>query len=630
MESAQRTLIALFEKISARFPDRVAVTADDRDLTYQELDRRAAVVAQRLRDAGAGSGSLIGLMVPRTSELAVGLLGILGSGAAYVPIDPGYPEERIAWTLKDSAVTHLVTTADYAGRFDAFDVDLVVLDDSRANPDVPLDAPSHTGRAGPHDLTYVIYTSGSTGLPKGVQVEHRNVVRLFDVTHDWFSFDENDVWTLFHSVAFDFSVWEFWGALLSGGRLVVVPQETARSPQALHALLREQRVTVLSQTPSAFVRLATADQHADAPLTDLRVVVLGGERLEAVQLRDWVDRYGDEHPRLINMYGLTEATVHASYRRITATDIHASGVSPIGVPLPDLGFHVCDEDGEPVAVGTPGELYIAGTGLARGYLGRPELDAERFLERPGPDGEIQRCYRTGDRVVALPDGGYGYLGRTDDQIKIRGYRVEPGEIEAVLLAGSDVSAAVAVAHDYGDHDVRVLAYVASDVAAHLLAPRLGERAAAALPPHMRPSAYVVLPELPLTRNGKVDRERLPDPAAATATAPVTAPATADTDTVEFTSTERRILRIWQSVLDLPEVGREVDFFDLGGTSLSLLRMFERTNEEFGTDLDITVLIDGATVADLARHVDAALPATPRTSTSPGRQAAAPPSPRRDA
>ncbi|MFJ2511159.1 amino acid adenylation domain-containing protein [Streptomyces griseoviridis] len=642
MESGQRTLVELFEGVVARFPDRVAVTADGRDLTYRALDARSAAVAGRLRETGAGPGALVGLLLPRTGALPVGLLGVIRSGAAYVPLDPGYPEERIDWTLEDADVTSVVTTTELAKRFTGTGVDIVVLDEETgAHPgrapgeevgENPGRAPGQDVREGraahpaadrapvaapsAADLAYVIHTSGSTGLPKGVQVEHRQVVGLFDATRDLFDFDENDVWALFHSIAFDFSVWEFWGALLSGGRLVVVPQAVARVPRDLHRLLREERVTVLNQTPSAFARLAAVD---GPPLDGLRWVVFGGERLEPASLRGWFDRHGDQRARLVNMYGITEATVHASHRPLTAADCAAPG-SPIGVPLADLAFQVLDEDGVPVSDGTPGELYLSGDGLARGYLNRPELEKERFLELVGADGTVRRCYRTGDRVVALPDGGYGYLGRTDDQLKIRGYRVEPGEIEAVLLADPAVSAAVAVAHDYGegegegggggvDGDVRVLAYVASDSPAADLAPRLGDRAAAVLPAHMRPSAYVVLPELPLTRNGKADRARLPDPRTATAHAPVAVP---DQDGAAGpTPTEARIAGIWREVLDLPDLGTDTDFFDLGGTSLSLLRMFARTNAAFGTDLDITVLIDGATVAALARHVDTALAAGPR-------------------
>lgn len=624
VESGQRTLVELFEGVVARFPDRVAVTADGRDLTYRALDARSAAVAGRLRETGAGPGALVGLLLPRTGALPVGLLGVIRSGAAYVPLDPGYPEERIDWTLEDADVTSVVTTTELAKRFTGTGVDIVVLDEETgADPGSAPGQDVREGRAAhpaaerapvaapsAADLAYVIHTSGSTGLPKGVQVEHRQVVGLFDATRDLFDFDESDVWALFHSIAFDFSVWEFWGALLSGGRLVVVPQAVARVPRDLHRLLREERVTVLNQTPSAFARLAAVD---GPPLDGLRWVVFGGERLEPASLRGWFDRHGDQRPRLVNMYGITEATVHASHRPLTAADCAAPG-SPIGVPLADLAFQVLDEDGVPVPDGTPGELYLSGDGLARGYLNRPELEKERFLELVGADGTVRRCYRTGDRVVALPDGGYCYLGRTDDQLKIRGYRVEPGEIEAVLLADPAVSAAVAVAHDYGegggvDGDVRVLAYVASDTPAADLAPRLGDRAAAVLPAHMRPSAYVVLPELPLTRNGKADRARLPDPRTATAHAPVAVP---DQDGAAGpTPTEARIAGIWREILDLPDLGTDTDFFDLGGTSLSLLRMFARTNAAFGTDLDITVLIDGATVAALARHVDTALAAGPR-------------------
>ncbi|MFJ2815835.1 amino acid adenylation domain-containing protein [Streptomyces sp. NPDC087294] len=632
MESGQHTLIELFEGVAARFPDRVAVTADDRDLTYRALDDRATALARRLREKGTGPGSRVGLLAPRTSALAVGLIGILKSGAAYVPVDPGSPQERISWTLEDSHLTRLVTTPELASELGELKgIEFVLADDSAtaaepagtgtgAQPDGTGTGTERPGAAvgaeregtgtgaegagvGADDLAYVIHTSGSTGVPKGVQVEHRQVVRLFGVTRDAFGFDERDVWTLFHSAAFDFSVWEFWGPLLFGGRLVVVPQETARSPQAFHELLRRERVTVLNQTPSAFARLAETDARAELPLTELRLVIFGGERLEPAALRAWFTRHGDQLPRLVNMYGITEATVHASYRPLTTADAEVPGISPIGAPLSDLAFHVLDDNGRPVPDGTPGELYLSGAGLARGYLDRPELDKERFLELADPDGTVRRCYRTGDRVVALADGDHGYLGRTDDQLKIRGYRVEPGEVEAVLLADGAVSAAVAVAHSYGDHDVRLLAYVASDLTGRDLAPRLGARAATLLPPHLRPSAYLVLPELPLTLNGKVDRARLPEPTADTVHAPIAV----ETDgTPHLTDTERRIAEIWRTVLDLPEVDTESDFFDLGGTSLSLLRMFAATNDAFGTDLDITVLIDGATVAALARHIDAAL------------------------
>lgn len=552
---------------------------------------------------------MVGLFAPRGPELLIGMLGILKAGGAYLPIDPGYPQERVLWMLRDSASSAVVTTAELAGELPGPEAGTVLLDRLPAAPDDAsyADLPDVDST----DLAYVIYTSGSTGMPKGVQVEHHSVIRLFGSTREWFGFGRDDVWTAFHSAAFDFSVWEIWGALLSGGRLVMVPQATARSPEAFHGLLLSEGVTVLNQTPSAFRRLAAVDARAPHPVATLRTVVLGGEKLDPATLRPWVERHGDAHPRLVNMYGITEATVHASYRPLHRADLDTQGPSPIGEPLPDLTFEVRGEDALPVAEGVPGELYIAGPGLARGYLGRPELDKERFPELPGPDGLPRRYYRTGDRVLASAGGGYGYLGRTDDQLKIRGYRVEPAEIESLLVRHPDVSEAVVLPHDYGEDDVRLIAHVAAQARAHdggtALVSELSSRAATELPPHMRPSRYTVLPELPLSLNGKVDRAKLPSPQGATSVRP---PEELSEGGPELTGGEARIAEIWRTVLDVPLVDRDADFFDLGGTSLSLLRMFSAVNEAFGTDLDITVLIDGATVGALAQHIDAALTTAP--------------------
>lgn len=593
----QQTLTECFDQIVSHFRDKVAVTAEDGELTYRELSRRADQLARTLQDTGARPGSIVALLVPRSTHLITGILGILRAGAAYLPIDPSYPPERISWIIEDSGASAVVSVSTLSDKIPDQKIDLVLADQITERP---ADQASQRPAASGNDLAYIIYTSGSTGTPKGVQVEHRNVIRLFGVTREQFSFDENDIWTLFHSAAFDFSVWEMWGALLFGGRLVVVPSEVAQDPREFLRLLHEQRVTVLNQTPSAFGRLAAGDALREQRLAHLRVVIFGGERLEPRTLHDWMDRYGDESPRLVNMYGITEATVHASYHRLTRADLAAGGPSPIGHPLPDLAFHVLDEDGAPVTAGQPGELHIAGAGVSRGYLRRPDLTAERFTTLTDSSGRGHRCYRTGDRVVALGAGGYGYLGRTDDQLKIRGYRVEPGEVEAVIAGHPGVSAAVVTSHDYGCGDVRLIAYVVPRSAGGAPAAELGQLAAEFLPPHLRPSGYVTLPELPLTVNGKTDRTRLPAPTRETALAPASA---STPDDSALSDTERRISRIWQDVLQVPRVGTDVDFFDLGGTSLSLLRMFNQVNEEFRTDLDITVLIDGATVEVLARNID---------------------------
>ncbi|MFJ4541842.1 amino acid adenylation domain-containing protein [Streptomyces tibetensis] len=608
MGARGHTLTDIFQDVVERFPEKVAVTTAQGELTYRQLNERADALGHELTRTGARPGTVVALLAPRDADLLVGMLGILKAGAAYLPIDPGSPADRIRWTVRDSESPVVVSTSALSAPLSGLDADVVLLDALPA-------APSRADRgelpsAGSDDLAYVIYTSGSTGLPKGVQVEHRSVVRLFDVTQPLFGFDETDVWTAFHSAAFDFSVWEIWGALLFGGRLVMVPQETARSPKDFHALLLAQGVTVLNQTPSAFRRLAAVEARDAQPPPCLRTVVFGGEKLDPATLRPWVQRHGDEHPRLVNMYGITEATVHSSYRPLLRADLEGEGPSPIGEPLPDLAFHVLDEDGQPVAEGEPGELYIEGPGLARGYLGRPELDKERFIELVDADGVPHRCYRTGDRIAALPGGGYGYLGRTDDQVKIRGHRVEPGEVESLITRHPDVAQSVVLPHDYGEDDVRLIAYVASRTAGPALAAVLAERTAAALPAYMRPSRYVVLPELPLTLNGKVDKARLPSPERTGASAPDPgAPGSAPA------GTEERIAEVWRVVLDVPRVERDADFFELGGTSLSLLRMFNRVNEVFGLDLDITVLIDGATVRLLARHVDAALSASPTEETT---------------
>jgi amino acid adenylation domain-containing protein len=596
-----RTLVEAFSEVAARFPGNIAVTAPYGELTYRRLDERADALAGQLVRLGAGPGCVVALVAPRGVELIVGILGILKAGAAYLPIDPSYPAARVTWTIKDSGAPLVVATTRTAPVIEHVveheaGARVVFLDQLSALAPASGATPPP---AAPADVAYVIYTSGSTGSPKGVLVEHHSLLRLFDGTAELFGFDDGDVWSVFHSAAFDFSVWEIWGALLHGGRMVLVSPSTARSPAAFHNLLSDQGVTVLSQTPSAFRRLAAADARCQHRLDALRLVVLGGERLEPALLRSWWERYGDERPSLINMYGITEAVIHASYRRMTSDDVALAGPSPIGCPLPGITFHVLDEDGSPVSPGTAGELHVEGQALARGYLGRPELTARRFLPGTNSDGQVRRL-RTGDQVVELPAGEYGYLGRLDDQLKIRGFRIEPGEIEAFLTGQPEIAQAVVVPHDYGDDDVRLIAYVVAKDASAALAQTLRERAAAQLPPHLCPSAYVLLDDIPLTASSKADKARLPAPPGAPG-------ARAGDGHSGLPDTGRRIEEIWQNMLGLPSVDRDRGFFELGGTSLTVLRMLERVNQTFGTDLDVTVLIDGATVRALAAQVDAVIP-----------------------
>ncbi|MFE4211380.1 amino acid adenylation domain-containing protein, partial [Streptomyces goshikiensis] len=429
-----------FGQWAARTPDAVAVVDGDTHLTFGRLEARANQLAHHLKAAGVGPGHLVGLSVNRSADLVVAILGILKAGGCYVPFDPAYPAERLRFMAEDSGVSTLLAGEGVPVWWDGSTARVVDLAaEAAAIAAQPRTAPAV--EVSGDDLAYVIYTSGSTGRPKGTLIPHRNIARLFSATDHWFGFGPQDVWTLFHSYAFDFSVWELWGALAHGGRLVVVPYETSRDPEAFHRLLRTERVTVLNQTPSAFYQLMRADKEAQsappAPLA-LRLVVFGGEALDLPALRDWFERHGDTAPRLVNMYGITETTVHVTYRPITLRDLDEGRGSVIGTPIPDLRLYVLDRHGRGVPTGVPGELYVGGAGLADGYLNRPELTAERFVPAPFAGHGGERLYRTGDLVRLLHDGDLEYCGRIDRQVKLRGFRIELGDIEAALSSHPDV------------------------------------------------------------------------------------------------------------------------------------------------------------------------------------------------
>ncbi|MGW0548126.1 amino acid adenylation domain-containing protein [Streptomyces altiplanensis] len=446
-----------FEEVVARSPGAVALECEGRFVSYGELNERANRLARYLRGLGVGPDVLVALCLPRSELIVVCVLAVLKAGGAYVPLDPSSPVERVRYQLEDSAPCVVLTDGPLP---EGFGVSSVPVVDVRGDAglwagldssDVVVPGVSSSS------LAYVIYTSGSTGVPKGVMVEHRNVARLFTATDEWFRFGERDVWALFHSFAFDFSVWEMWGALLHGGRLVVVPQAVTRSPGEFYELLCASGVTVLNQTPSAFRQLIAA-QGEDAAAHRLRVVVFGGEALDVASLRPWMGRSVNRGTELVNMYGITETTVHVTYRLLGEGDVERS-VSPIGRRIPDLRTYVLDRFGQPAPVGAVGELYVGGAGVARGYLNRPELSAERFLDDPFCGVAGARMYRTGDLARWSPDGTLEYLGRNDEQVKIRGFRIELGEIEAKLTEHPAVQEARVVVREYDDQDRRLVAYV---------------------------------------------------------------------------------------------------------------------------------------------------------------------------
>jgi amino acid adenylation domain-containing protein len=588
---AERCIHELFQAQAARTPEAVAVTFGAESVTYAELDARANGLAHHLLERGARPDSLVGLLVERSVETVVAILGILKAGAGYLPLDPADPDDRLAWVLEDSGAPIVVTTSALAPRVAGRGMEIVRLDsDLTESPEAPA-----VGVA-PGSLAYVIYTSGSTGRPKGVQVTHANVVRLFSATNHWFGFGAQDVWTLFHSYAFDFSVWEIWGALLYGGRLVVVPFQVSRSPEEFYALLQAERVTVLNQTPSAFRQLMRADEEAaergGMRELALRYVVFGGEALDPAILRGWVERRGDDRPFLVNMYGITETTVHVTYRVVREADVRGGSSSPIGVPIPDLSVHLLDRNGQIVPTGVVGEMYVGGGGVARGYLNRPELTAERFVRDPFSADPAARLYRSGDLARRRVDGSLEFMGRADDQVKVRGFRIELREIESVLLDHPAVREAVVLTRGEGE-EKRLVAWIVA--AGEVGAAELREHLLAHLPGHMVPSAFVRLDALPLTRNGKVDRRALPEPDAGDL---------AGTDFVApGTQTEEVLANLWAQLLGAERVGATDDFFTLGGHSLLATRVVSRVRSDLRVELPIRAVFEHSTLAALAAEVD---------------------------
>jgi amino acid adenylation domain-containing protein len=556
----------LFAAQVARAPDAVALVCEGRSMTYRELDEAANRLAHVLAGDGVGPGQYAALLFSRSVEAVVAILAVLKSGAAYLPIDPGLPAARMEFMVADAAPIAAVTTADLAGRLDGLDVAVIDVDDPRIDtqPSTALPAPR------PDDLAYLIYTSGTTGVPKGVALTHHNVTQLLA------SLDAGlppaGVWTHSHSLAFDVSVWEIFGALLRGGRLVVVPDSVARGPEDFHDVLVAERVSVLTQTPSAVAALSPEGLESVA-------LVMAGEACSAEVVDGWAPGRV-----MVNAYGPTETTMCVA---ISAPLRPGSGVPPIGSPVPGAALFVLDGWLRPVPAGVVGELYVAGAGLGVGYVRRAGLTGSRFVACPFA-GLGARMYRTGDLVRWRADGQLQYLGRADEQVKIRGYRIECGDVQAALSGLAGVEQAVVIAREDRPRDKRLVGYVTGTADPAQTRAALAER----LPAYMVPAAVVVVSELPLTPNGKLDTRALPAPEY-----------TAGKYRAPTNPTEEILVGIYAEVLGLERVGIDDSFFDLGGDSISAMRLIAAINTSLDAGLSIPTLFEAATVRSLSQRCE---------------------------
>ncbi|TRX31758.1 amino acid adenylation domain-containing protein [Flavobacterium sp. ZT3R18] len=577
---ADKNIVDIFEEKVLKTPNAIALSIDGEEMTYELLNKKANQLSGYLKDQGVGPESMVGMCINRSFEMIIGILGILKAGGAYVPVDPEYPADRINFILNDidSKIVLVSTKSSKVIKLEDH-IQQVNLDQADTFSNYPttnleLDLPLS-------NLAYVIYTSGTTGVPKGVMIEHGNVVRLFFTEQPLFDFSEKDVWCLFHSYSFDFSVWEIFGALLYGGKLVIVPELVAKDTKAFAELLAQQKVTVLNQTPSAFNALQEEVTDKKQHL-DVRYVIFGGEALTPGVLKPWAAQYPD--CALINMYGITETTVHVTFKKIGAREISLN-ISDIGRPIPTMSCYILDENFDLVPMGVTGELFVSGAGVARGYLNRPELSKERFLINPFNTQE--RLYKTGDVAKRLSTGDIEYLGRNDKQIKIRGFRIELGEVEAALNICPYANQATVIVHEDQFYTKELVAYVV--LKDDYTLDNFKEYLAESLPQYMVPTICIALDQMPLTSNGKINKKALPKVA------------TQGTDSTGYVaprnSNEEQLVTIWKEILDRERIGVLDNFFEYGGHSLKLTRLITRYHKEYGVKLELRDLFINKTIEE---------------------------------
>ncbi|NOQ24125.1 MAG: amino acid adenylation domain-containing protein, partial [Bacteroidales bacterium] len=576
-----KTIQCFFEEQVRIKSDKIALTLDDEFLSYQELNDKANVIANNLRENGISRDDIVIIFLDRSFETVFSMLGILKSGGAYLPIDPDYPKERIDFILNDSQSKTIITNKDLSERIE-FDGNIICVEE------ISISSHSFSNIESinkPSDLSYIIYTSGTTGKPKGVMIEHRNVVRLFFNDKFQFDFSDKDVWTMFHSHCFDFSVWEMYGALLYGGKLIIIPKIVARDAVEYYNVLSKEKVTVLNQTPSAFYNLAqVALSKPNKSLENLRYLIFGGEALKPNKLKEWFNIYSDV--KLINMFGITETTVHVTYKEIGKNEID-NNISNIGTSIPTLTTYVVDKNLQLVPKGFSGELLIGGDGVSRGYLGREDLTSEKFINNPYKPEE--RLYRSGDLVKMLSNGEMEYLGRIDNQVQLRGFRIELGEIESVIQKHENIKEGVVVANEKNGEKY-LCAYIVSENG--LNQEEIRTYLSASLPDYMIPSYFVELEALPLTSNGKVNLKVLPSPEVKVG----------DDYVSPTNEIEEKLVEIWSEILKIEKIGIDNNYFSLGGDSITALRLISAINNRMNVNVGVSDLYANQTVRHFSKCI----------------------------
>ncbi|WP_066503439.1 amino acid adenylation domain-containing protein [Abyssisolibacter fermentans] len=580
-----KTIHSVFEEQVKNNPNKTAVICGKEKLTYSELNKKANKLAKILRNKGVAKDSIVGIILNRSTDMITAMIAVLKAGGAYLPIDTQYPADRVNFMLEDSDARALIISDEIELENINYSRDVIYINELK---NYEVEETNLTDNTLQNDLAYIIYTSGTTGKPKGVMVEHKNVIRLMFNEKNHFDFDENDVWTMFHSYCFDFSVWEMYGALLFGGKLVIVPKETAVNPKEFLELLQSERVTVLNQTPSAFYNLINEDEKHQRMDLAIRYIIFGGEALNPNKLINWKNRY--PNTKLINMYGITETTVHVTYKEITDEDIR-NGISNIGKPIPTLSAYVMDKNMNILPVGIAGELYVGGDGVARGYINREKLTLEKFVPNPYIPNTIM--YRSGDLVRLLDSGDLEYLGRIDKQVKIRGYRIELGEIQSRLQNHEDIKTAVVITRNNSSNEKCICAYI--QVEKELTVADLRTYLSAYLPEYMIPAYFVEINEIPLTSNGKINVKALPEPDNSLDTG-------AKYEEVR-NQTDRVLMHIWQDLLGISgDIGINDNFFELGGHSLKATTLSAKIHKSLNVEVPLQQIFASPTIKELSDYI----------------------------